>query len=73
MRTHHVTVPIKGLDTGEKLLVIPERDQDLCVVADGLLENRERSLRNFMFFESPKLGLIELRFGNMDVLTENTK
>lgn len=67
--THHVTVPIKGLDACKKLLVVSEGDQDLCVVSDGLLQHRQWSLADLMLLQLPQLCLIELGLRYMNVLT----
>jgi len=40
---HHVTVPVKGLDTPQQLFVVAAVDEDLSVVLDRLSENRQRS------------------------------
>lgn len=60
-RAHHVAVAVKGLYTSEKLLIIAEGDEDLGMVADRLLEDREGPLVNFVFLELADLRLIELR------------
>jgi hypothetical protein len=41
-------MPIKSLDSGKQLLVIPKRDEDLCVIPDGLLQNGERALTDLV-------------------------
>jgi len=38
---NHVAVAVKGLYTSEKLLIIAEGDEDLGMIADRLLEDRE--------------------------------
>ena len=60
-RAHHVAVAVKGLYTSEKLLIIAEGDENLGMIADRLLEDREGPLVDFMFLELADLGLIELR------------
>lgn len=39
------------------------------MVADGLLQNRERALRNFVLLQLADLALIQVRLGDVDVLT----
>jgi len=51
---------VEGLDPAEELLVVPERDEHLGVVADRLLEDRERALRDLVLVELPDLVLREL-------------
>ena len=40
------------------------------MVSDCLLEDRKRALRDLVLLQLAQLGLIELRLGNMEVLTE---
>ena len=40
---------IKGLYTSEKLPVVSQGNEDLSVVANGLLENAEGALADFVF------------------------
>uniref|UniRef100_A0A6B2LTG8 Uncharacterized protein n=1 Tax=Arcella intermedia TaxID=1963864 RepID=A0A6B2LTG8_9EUKA len=40
MLQDHVTVPIKGLHAADELLVVPDVYEDLCLIFDGLVENR---------------------------------
>jgi hypothetical protein len=68
-RAHHVAVAIKGLYTSEKLLIIAERDEDLGVIADGLLEDGEGSLVDFVLLELANLRLVELRLWLVLVMT----
>ena len=35
--TYHVTMPIERLYTGEKLLVVAQGDEDLCMIPNSLL------------------------------------
>lgn len=44
---------VKGLDASEKLLVVTQRNEDLGMVAHGLLEDRERPLGNLVLLEGP--------------------
>ncbi len=37
---HHVGVTVESFDSCEQLLVVAKGDEDLCVVANGLLEDR---------------------------------
>lgn len=60
---------VKRLDTTQELLVIPQRDQDLTVVADSLLQHRKRSLGNLPLLQLANLSLVELRLGDGSVLT----
>lgn len=60
-RAHHVAVAIKSLYASEKLLIIAKGDEDLGVIADRLLEDREGSLVNFVLLELANLRLVEVR------------
>jgi len=58
---HHVAVAIKGLYTSKKLFIISEGDEDLGVIANRLLEDREGALVDFVFLELANLRLVKLR------------
>jgi len=45
---HHVGMTIKRLDPCQELFVVPQRDQDLGLISDRLLENGQRTLRDFI-------------------------
>lgn len=62
-------MPIKGLYTRQQLFVVAKGYEDLCVVSYRLLENGERALADLMLLQLPQLGLVELGFWNVDVLT----
>ena len=51
--SHHVTVAVKGFDASEQFLVVPQGNEDLSIVAHGLLEDGERPLRNLVLLEGP--------------------
>lgn len=61
---------VKSFYTREELFVVAKGDEDLGVVADGLLEDGEGALGDFVLFELANLGLVQLGFGDVDVLTE---
>lgn len=63
---------VKRLDTTQKLFVIPQRDEDLAVVADSLLQHRQRSLGDLPLLELSDLSLVELRLGDGGVLTDTS-
>lgn len=67
--THHVAVSVKGLDAAEKLLVVAQADEDLGVVANRLLEDRQRALRNLVLLERTDLRLGELGTRRVEELT----
>ena len=60
---------IECLYTGQKFFIVSQRDENLSVIADRLLQNRQWSLTDFMFFKLPYLSFIQLRLGNMRKLT----
>ena len=60
MIAHHVAMSVKSFDARKQLLVVSQRDEDLGVVADRLLEDGQRALRDFVLLQLPELGLIEL-------------
>ena len=62
-------MPVKGFHACQQLLVVPEGDEDLRMVPHGLLQHRERSLADLVFFKRAKLALIQLGFWDMNVLT----
>jgi len=37
---HHITMSVKSFDTGQELPIIPAVDQHLCVILDGLCQDR---------------------------------
>jgi hypothetical protein len=37
---NHVAVPVKRLDPRQQLFIVSERDQDLALIPDRLLEHR---------------------------------
>jgi hypothetical protein len=57
-RTHHVAMPIKRLHARQQLFVVSERDQDLGVVPDCLLEDGERALADLVLLELAQLSLV---------------
>lgn len=66
---HHVRVTVECFDSCEELLVVSKGDEDLCVVADGLLEDREGTLGDLVLFELADLGLVQFGLRYVDVLT----
>lgn len=56
---NHVRVTIKGFDSCKELLVVAKCDEDLGVVANGLLKQRERALGDLVLLELADLGLIQ--------------
>ena len=67
---HHVGVTFKSFYASKELFVVAKGDEDLCVVTDGLLEDGEGALRDFVLLELADLGLVQLGLGDVDVLTE---
>lgn len=67
---NHVTVSVKRFYACKQLFVIPEGDKDLSVVANGLLQNRQGSLTDLMLLQLAQLSLVQLRFRDMNVLTD---
>lgn len=65
-------MPIEGLHARQQFFVIAQRDENLCVVADSLLQHGQRPLADFVLLERTELALVELGFGYMDVLTVNS-
>lgn len=65
----HVAVSVECFDAGQHLLVVAERNQDLRVVADRLLQDREGALRDLVLLQLADLALIQVRLGDIDVLT----
>ena len=59
---------IKRLDSCEKLLVIPQRNKNLCVVAHRLLQHSQWALRNLVLLKLTDLSLVELRLRHVGVL-----
>ena len=51
---------VKCFDARKQLLVVSQRDEDLGVVADRLLQDGQRALRDFVLLQLPELGLVEL-------------
>lgn len=66
--TNHVAMSIERLHPSQQLLSIPQRDQDLGVVPDGRLEDRERTLGDFVFFQLTDLELGQVGFGEVEEL-----
>ena len=60
---------IKRLHTSEQLFVVPQGDEYLRVVPYSLLQHGERALADLVLLEGTQLRLIELRLGDMHVLT----
>ena len=65
---HHVAMPVKRLDASEKLFVVSQRDENLALVAHGLLQHRQGPLGDFVLFELADLRLVELGLGDVGVL-----
>jgi hypothetical protein len=62
-------MPIKRFDPRQQLLVVPQTNQDLTLIPNCLLEDREWSLRDFIFLQFPDLGFVKFGTGNVGVLT----
>lgn len=62
-------MPIERLYARQQLPVVPERDEDLRVVAHALLQHGQRSLGRLVLLQLANLSLVELRLGRVDVLT----
>jgi hypothetical protein len=61
----HVAVPIEGLDACKQLAVVATGDEDLGSVADGGLEDGERSCGEFMLFD-----LSNLEFAGVELVNK---
>lgn len=59
-------MPVESLDPTEQLLVVPEGDEDLCVVPDGSLQDGERTLGNLVLFKLSDLELGQLGFWQVE-------
>lgn len=57
-KMYHVAMPVKSLDTSEEFFVVSQRYQDLSMISDSLLKYRQRSLRDLVLLELPKLSLV---------------
>lgn len=64
---------IKRFYARKKLLVVAKGNEDLRMVPHGLLQDGEWALADFVFLELAQLGLIQLRFWDMHVLTMESK
>lgn len=64
---------IKRFYACKKLLVVAKGNEDLCMVPHGLLQDGEWALADFVFLKLAQLGLIQLRFWDMHVLTMESK
>lgn len=65
----HVGVSVESLDSGQQLLVVPQRDEDLGLISDSLLEDGEGALGDLVLLQFTDLRLVELGFGDVLVLT----
>lgn len=59
---NHVAVTVKGLDSGQQLLVVSAADKNLCVVLDGLLKDRQWSCIELFLLQSAELLLVHFAF-----------
>lgn len=59
---NHVGMTVKRLDTGQELLVVSQGDEDLALVTDGLLQDREGALGDLPLLKLADLRLVELGF-----------
>lgn len=50
-------MPVEGLHSGEQFAVVSAGDEDLCVVAYGSLEQRQRTRRKLVSLQEGKLVL----------------
>jgi hypothetical protein len=66
---YHIRMPIKRFHPRQQLLVVPQTNQDLTLIPNCLLEDREWSLRDFIFLQFPDLGFVKFGTGNVGVLT----
>ena len=71
--THHVAVPVKRLHARKQLFVVPQGDEHLRVIPDGLLEDGQGALADLVLLERTQLSLVELGLGNVYVLTVCSK
>lgn len=56
--THHVRVPVERLHARKQLFVVAKRDEDLCVVPHGLLEDGQRALADLVLLQLAQLSLV---------------
>lgn len=68
-KTYHIAVPIKRLHPRQELFVVSQRNEDLSVITDRLLQNRQGPLADLVLLELPQLRLIELRSRGVGELT----
>jgi len=69
MRAYHIAVPIESLHSTQQLLVVPEGDEDLSVVSNRSLEDRERSLGNLILLELTDLLVGKFGLGKVEQFT----
>jgi len=62
-------VPIESLHSTQQLLVVPEGDEDLSVVSNRSLEDRERSLGNLILLELTDLLVGKFGLGKVEQFT----
>jgi hypothetical protein len=62
-------MPIKSFNPSQQFLIIPQTDQNLRLIPNGLLQDREGTLRDFIFFKFTNLAFVQFRFWYVCVLT----
>ena len=62
-------MPVECFDPSQELLVVAKRDEHLALIPDGLLQDRQWALRDFVFFQLSNLCLVQLRLRYVLVLT----
>ena len=62
-------MPIESLHSTQQLLVVPEGDEDLSVVSNRSLEDRERSLGNLILLELTDLLVGKFGLGKVEQFT----
>lgn len=70
---NHVAVAVKGLDSGQQLLVVSAADKNLCMVLDGLLKDRQWSCVELFLLQSAELLLVHLAFWLGGAIEESTR
>lgn len=68
---NHIRMPIKRLYPRQQLLVVSQTDQYLRLISDGLLEDREWTLGDFVFFQFTDLRFVQFGPWDVGVLTVN--
>lgn len=60
---------VKRLHTRQKLLVVPQGDEDLMVIPNCLQQYRQRTLRDLLLLELSNLSFIKFRLRDIGQIT----